>query len=193
MNCHKMTILTIATAVAFGSAGALAGDAHPNFSPDGSRLVYMSDGEIKVVEVETGRVVNLTNSPTDDMCPHWSTDGERIVFDSKRDDPNRDLYVMAPNGRNVRRLTDKPTQQDKCPVLSPDGSRITYICTANGDMDIFVMASDGTGVKNLTSHASSDRCPSWTPDGKRITFMSNRSGFFEVYVWTPPTEATSRN
>ncbi len=158
------------------------GDVHSNFSPDDSQLVYMSDGEIKVVEIETGRVTNLTNSPTADMCPDWSNDGARIVFDSQRSDPDRDLYVMAIDGTGVQRLTNKPGQEDKCPAFSPDDSSITYICTANGDMDIFVMNNDGTGVKNLTDDPGSDRCPSWTPDGRKITFMSNRTGFFEVYI-----------
>ncbi len=157
-------------------------DAHPNFSSDDSQLVYMSDGEIKIVEIASGEVTNLTNSPTGDMCPDWSNDGTTIVFDSKRDDTNRDLYTMSVDGTKVRRLTNEPKQQDKCPAFSADDSRITYICTANGDMDIFVMNSDGSGAKNLTNDKGSDRCPSWTPDGKRITFMSNRSGFFEVYI-----------
>jgi len=161
---------------------ASASDAHPNFSEDDSHLVYMSDGEIKTVEIASGKVTNLTNSPTADLCPDWSNDGRTIVFDSKREDVNRDLYVMAVNGTNVQRLTNEPSQQDKCPAFSADDSRITYICTANGDMDIFVMNSDGSGVKNLTNDPGSDRCPSWTPDGKKITFMSNRTGFFEVYI-----------
>ncbi len=159
-----------------------AGDAHPNFSANDSHLVYMSDGEIKIVNITTGKVTNLTNTPTADMCPDWSNDGAKIVFDSKREDVNRDLYIMAIDGTNVQRLTNEPNQQDKCPAFSPDDSHITYICTANGDMDIFVMNRDGSGVKNLTNDPGSDRCPSWTPDGKKSTFMSNRTGFFEVYI-----------
>jgi Tol biopolymer transport system component len=72
--------------------------AHPNFSEDDSSLVYMSDGEIKTVEIASGKVANLTNSATDDLCPDWSNDGTTIVFDSKREDVNRDLYVMTVNG-----------------------------------------------------------------------------------------------
>ncbi len=134
-----------------------AGDAHPNFSADDSQLVYMSDGEIKTVEIKTSKITNLTNSPTADMCPDWSNDGKNIIFDSKRDDKNRDLYIMAIDGTDVRRLTSESNQQDKCPAFSPDDSRITYICTANGDMDIFVMNRDGSGVKNLTNNPGSDR------------------------------------
>ncbi|HDZ20675.1 hypothetical protein LCGC14_0304180 [marine sediment metagenome] len=183
MNDGTPKLLAVLAVLALVSSGLQAGDAHSNFSPDDSRLVYMSGGEVKVVNIETGKVSNLTNSPTGDMCPHWSNDGESIVFDSQRDDPHRDLYAMAVDGTNVRRLTDKPDQQDKCPAFSPDDAHITYICTANGDMDIFVMASDGTGVTNLTNDPGSDRCPSWTPDGKKITFMSDRTGFFEVYIF----------
>ena len=116
------------------NAPAYAGDAHPNFSPDDSRLVYMSDGEIKVVEIKTGKVINLTNSATADMCPHWSNKRKKIVFVSKRDDPKRDLYVMNIDGKNVRRLTDKPNQEDKCPVFSPNDRTITYICTCQRNM-----------------------------------------------------------
>ena len=178
----NLNILYTLAVLAILSSPVYAGDEHPNFSADDSQLVYMSDGEIKIVDIATGKVTNLTNSPTADMCPDWSNDGTTIVFDSMRDDANRDLYVMATDGTNVQRLTNEPSQQDKCPVFSPDDSRITYICTANGDMDIFVMNRDSSGVKNLTNHPGSERCPSWTPDGKKITFMSNRTGFFEVYI-----------
>ena len=182
MRIESITALAIVAVLAVLNGQVYAGDAHSNFSADDSRLVCMSDGDIKIVEIKTGKVTNLTNSPTADMCPDWSNDGMRIVFDSQRSDPERDLYMMAIDGTKVQRLTDKPGQEDKCPAFSPDDSTITYICTANGDMDIFVMNSDGTGVKNLTNHPGSDRCPSWTPDGKKITFMSNRTGFFEVYI-----------
>lgn len=175
------TILTILACLLTANS-AIYADMHPNFSADDTRLVYESGGEISIVEISTGRITNLTNSPTADKCPDWSNDGKTIIFDSQRDDANRDLYTMNIDGTNVQRLTNMPRQQDKCPSFSPDDSRISYICTANGDMDIFTMNRDGSGVKNLTDDSGSDRCPSWTPDGKKITFMSNMSGFFEVYI-----------
>ena len=182
MSIKVSSVLAVPAILLIMGLPAYPGDAHPNFSADDSHLVYMSDGEIKTVEIKTGKVTNLTNSPTADLCPDWSNDGESIVFDSRRDDRRRDLYIMSAVGSNVRRLTNKPNQQDKCPAFSPDDSHIAYICTANGDMDIFVINSNGGPVKNLTNHSHSDRCPSWTPDGKKITFMSNRTGSFEVYI-----------
>ena len=182
MSIKISSILAVLAILPIMGLPVYAGDAHPNFSADDSHLVYMSDGEIKTVEIKTGKVTNLTNSPTADLCPDWSNDGASIVFDSRRDDRKRDLYIMSAVGSNVRRLTNEPNQQDKCPAFSPDDSHIAYICTANGDMDIFVINSNGGPVKNLTNHPRSDRCPSWTPDGKKLTFMSNRTGSFEVYI-----------
>ncbi len=182
MSFKISNILAVLAVLAITTPVTYAGDVHPNFSADDSHLVYESGGEIMIVEIASGKVTNLTNSPTGDMCPDWSNDGKTIVFDSKRDDVNRDLYTMNIDGTNVQRLTNKPGQEDKCPSFSPDDSRISYICTANGDMDIFVMNRDGSGVRNLTDDPGSDRCPSWTPDGEKITFMSNRTGFFEVYI-----------
>ncbi len=182
MSFKVSNILVVLAVLALINVPVCVGDVHPNFSADDSHLVYESGGEIMIVEIATGKVTNLTNSPTGDKCPDWSNDGKTIVFDSRRDDVNRDLYTMNIDGTNVQRLTNKPGQEDKCPSFSPDDSRISYICTANGDMDIFVMNRDGSGVKNLTDDPGSDRCPSWTPDGKKITFMSNRTGFFEVYI-----------
>lgn len=137
MRIESITALAIVAVLAVLNGQVYAGDAHSNFSADDSRLVCMSDGDIKIVEIKTGKVTNLTNSPTADMCPDWSNDGMRIVFDSQRSDPERDLYMMAIDGTKVQRLTDKPGQEDKCPAFSPDDSTITYICTVNGDMDIF--------------------------------------------------------
>jgi len=62
MNSKALMILTVLVVLAVVAVPTYAGDAHPNFSPDDSRLVYMSDGEVEVVEIGTGKVTNLTNS-----------------------------------------------------------------------------------------------------------------------------------
>ena len=95
MNYEAPKVLASLAVLILLNGALYAGDAHPNFSPDDSQLVYMSGGEVKVVEIKTGKITNLTNSTTADMCPHWSHDGKSIVFDSRRDDPHRDIYVMG--------------------------------------------------------------------------------------------------
>ncbi|HYP01038.1 MAG TPA: carboxypeptidase regulatory-like domain-containing protein [Pyrinomonadaceae bacterium] len=59
------------------------------------------------------------------------------------------------------------------PAPGPNG-KIVFTRFANGNVDIFSMNSDGTGVTRLTTDAALDFDPAWSPDGHRILFVSNR-------------------
>ena len=67
------------------------------------------------------------------------------------------------------------------PIYSPNGLKIAFISTHDGDPEIFLMNADGTGLKKLTDNTAVDAAPSWSPDGGKIVFTSDRSGAFELY------------
>jgi Tol biopolymer transport system component len=67
------------------------------------------------------------------------------------------------------------------PMYSPDGLKIVFISTHDGDPEIFLMNADGTGLKKLTDNTAVDAAPSWSPDGRKIVFTSDRGGSFELY------------
>ena len=113
----------------------------------------------------------------------------QIAFVSRRDG-NPEIYVMAADGKNQRRLTNNRAD-DWFPSWSPDGRRIAFISERDGHPDrnpgwftseIYVMDADGGNLQNLTNHPSDDRSPSWSPDGKRIVFESDRDGNPDIYV-----------
>jgi TolB protein len=68
------------------------------------------------------------------------------------------------------------------PAYSPDGRRIAFASSRDGDFELYVMNADGTGVRRLTHSPGLDIRPAWSPDGRRIAFTSNRDGNFEIYV-----------
>lgn len=60
------------------------------------------------------------------------------------------------------------------PRFSPDGRRIAYSAVRDGNLDVYVVASDGGEPKRLTAHPGDDAVVGWTPDGRRVLFVSRR-------------------
>ncbi|MBA2527309.1 MAG: PD40 domain-containing protein, partial [Pyrinomonadaceae bacterium] len=58
---------------------------------------------------------------------------------------------------------------------TPDG-RLAYASMVTGNLEIWIMAQDGTGQKQLTNDPNLDYTPVVSPDGRYIVFVSNRSG-----------------
>ncbi len=95
----------------------------------------------------------------------------QIIFESNRDDPNGDLYLMDLDGGNVRRFASSPFA-DICPAFSPDGTRIAfYSARAGNQLSIFVMHSDGSSLRFVDGPVREDSCPHWSADGNRIGYL----------------------
>ncbi len=59
------------------------------------------------------------------------------------------------------------------PSWSPDGTKIAFGTTRDGEFDIYLMNPDGSGQARLMSHAgTNDTFPALSPDGKKIVFTS---------------------
>ena len=65
---------------------------------------------------------------------------------------------------------------------SPDGKKITFSSYRDGNEEIYIMNTDGSGQINLTDNPAFDKNPSWSPDGKKITYKSNSNDNFEIYI-----------
>ena len=68
------------------------------------------------------------------------------------------------------------------PTWSPDGGRIAFESNRRGDTDLWSVAPDASGLKELTFSAGFDGDPSWNPSGTKIAFETNRNGKFDIYV-----------
>jgi dipeptidyl aminopeptidase/acylaminoacyl peptidase len=83
-------------------------------------------------------------------------------------------------------LSGAPSRaQDEVATATPVGGgagEIAFASDRDGNPEIYVMAADGSHLRNLTQNSASDLWPVWSPDGSQIAFMSNRDGNWEVYV-----------
>jgi Tol biopolymer transport system component len=65
--------------------------------------------------------------------------------------------------------------------------RIAFSCYGEttpsaSNSDIYVVRTDGTGLRRLTDGWGWDIEPAWSPDGRRIVFVSTRDGRRNLYV-----------
>ncbi len=171
-----------------------APDAAPRWSPDGTQIAFTSfrDGgyDVYVMRADGSGQTRLTTDGAFDADPDWGpaapspppTTGERIVFTSTRDGSRSyDIYVMRPDGSEQTRLTDDPAE-DLDPRWSPDGTRIAFSTSRDGDREIYVMNADGSAPTRLTNSLGPDLVPAWSPDGRRMAFASLRDGNTDIYV-----------
>ena len=175
-------------------------DRHPDWSPDGDRIVFTSNidkttpSDIFIMNADGTNKVRLTTHRDFDFEPAWSPDGNRIAFVSVRlvNDFgfNEKIFVMDANGGNLVNLTNEPFN-DRSPDWSPDGNQIVFSSIRdrkpdgnldNTKSDIFTMNADGTNVIQLTETPARDLNPNWSPNGDQIVFEVNREPASEVYV-----------
>ena len=167
----------------------------PAWSPDGTQIAYCSGGRIFVMNPDGSGKTSLTDSTLAAGRPLWSPDGSRIVFTGmKAREDGSQIFVMNADGSGIAQLTNTvapgwwdtgyPRDGNEQPAWSPDGARIVYVSWEDGDAEVFVMNSDGTGKTQLTNADRRDASPAWSPIGEAIVFSSRRdmSWDYEIYI-----------
>ena len=160
----------------------------PNWSPDGSRLLFVrfnpsnGAGRIWIMNANgTGQHQLTSDAPGyRDYTPSYTPDGKRIVF--TRCSPNDGLcaiWIMRADGTHRHLLVPfltSPTETNNFdPAVSPDGRRITFDRFGFHGIVSQVWVADITGrhAHPLTAAALEAVQAAWSPDGGQIAFASN--------------------
>jgi len=148
----------------------------PSLAPDGKSFVYSSkqngNFDLFVQRVGGKNATPLTpNTPSDEIEPVFSPNGERIAFRSTREPQG--VYVMEAGGENVRLVLAGCHH----PSWSPDGKEI--VCSTAGHevapttrntwTSTLWIANVDTGEKRFLCENDAMQ-PSWSPNGNRIAF-----------------------
>ncbi|MBN1274032.1 MAG: PD40 domain-containing protein [Candidatus Aminicenantes bacterium] len=115
--------------------------------------------------------------PADSPSENFILNG-RIIFQSNQDGDN-EIFLLTAKGLN--RLTDNEWD-DIFPVWSPDGKRIAYAADKEGHYDIFIMKSDGSKTKTVTSGPLEETDPGWYPGGQSIVFTRENKKFMRKEI-----------
>lgn len=156
-------------------------------SADGRRVAVnrMLNGNLDIwlIEVMKGALSRLTFDPTLDAWPHWTPDGNQIVYSSNVKG-NYNLYQRpATAGGDNRLLFD--SDQAKIPQdVSPDGRYVIYASldpvTA---FDLWTLPLTEAGPPRVFLKTPfQESGAQYSPDGRWVAYHSNESGRFEVYA-----------
>jgi WD40 repeat protein len=156
--------------------------AFPATARSQDRLAFVRvDLDIDIYRLQSGgSPTPLIASTFDERHPQYSPDGRRIAF--QRGLPNNEIWLADADGRNVTQLTRGPGRDQGTPGWSPDGRSIVFDSQAeDGNVDIWTIGVDGSGLRQITHDPAQDVTPTWSRDGRFVYFASNRTGRFEVW------------
>jgi Tol biopolymer transport system component len=154
----------------------------PAWSPDGRTIAFerVRDGNngVYVVKADGSGQRNLARNG---RAPAWSPDGRKIAFIS-----GSQIYLMNADGSEHSALT-KPQARTSSLAWSPDGRKLAFLSQVGcGDFcfGLYVVNSDGSGLRNLTPKLVAGRGPghgpasdpAWSPDGRKLSFVRLDTG-----------------
>jgi TolB protein len=148
----------------------------------GVKEIYISDydGESQR-RVTVGKTLNIS--------PRWSPDARSIAYTSYRRGGGN-IFVSNIFQGTLEEVTRAPKPGEKgpdvgenwLPAWSPDGTRIAFTSTRDGNPEIYIANRDGSGVRRLTNNPGIDTSPTWSPSGTQLAFVSDRSGSPQIYT-----------
>ena len=162
-----------------------------SWSADGSRMAFLGEdskgrNQVWVVQRDGSNLREISSkfAPRGASSASLSPDGRTVawVADLRERTP---IVLTELAGGESRNLTPESQAGYETPRWSPDGSQLVFASTRddplNARNDIFVMAIDGSQLRNLSRHPHEDFDPKWSADGRSVVFASLRSGTSQLY------------
>ena len=162
-----------------------AGNSSPCWSPDNEKIAFVSnrDGseDIYMMKSDGSQPTRFTYTEFSEVnlssgC--WSPDGEELIFG----DTSGGIFLISSASEEIKNITSGPNNNGYYPVWSPDGTKISFTSTRDGNEEVYIMNPDGSDQERLTNNPDYDTCYSWSPDSKKLACETFRNRIMQFYV-----------
>jgi len=154
-----------------------AHDKSPSWSPDGSRIAFISD---KSGEEEIYVIAQDGSSPAEQLTtggkamrytPAWSPDSKLIAFSDK----DGKVYVLTVADKKLVQVGDSKRGQVQDYTWSPKGNYLAFtLQDTNNNSSVYVWSSKDNQLRRVTNGTFSEFNPAWDPQGNYLYYLSTR-------------------
>ncbi len=156
----------------------------PAWSPDGTRLAYVSFENKKPVvyvhSLASGQRIVVANFKGSNSAPAWSPDGRRLAVVLSKDGGSQ-IFTVNADGSGVQRVSTVAGISTE-PFFAPDGQTIYFTSDRGGSPQIYRTDVNGGDAQRVTFEGNYNVSPRVSPDGKSLAFISRREGAFRLAV-----------
>ncbi len=156
----------------------------PAWSPDGSRLAYVSFENKKPVvyvhSLASGQRTVVANFKGSNSAPAWSPDSRKLAVVLSKEGGSQ-IFTVNADGSGVQRVTSTSGISTE-PFFSPDGQSIYFTSDRGGSPQVYRTGVTGGDAQRITFEGSYNVSPRISPDGKSMAFISRRDGGFRLAV-----------